>query len=302
MGSSIIKGITTALLVTVLTLFAGIVWAVMHLGGLTISQLLDIGLLASCLVGGYRTAKESGEWLLGGIVGAAYVTLGTLLLTFFLPVQGWGFIQVLAEGAIIGSVAGLVGAGGVKGSVKSAWSGDRSRVTPYYAGYETNDRDTSQYNWDQEDRLNDWRETPTTKGREKGDENSEVQWSWDQEKKEEPNDWKEATITTGIERSEKNQEVDWPWSKEQEQPNGRKDAPITKRIENGEKSSVIKWPWSKEKTELVDSGDRYGEARYAEPRYVEPRYVEPLRISASMSTSTSTSKNKVGGGTPWWEQ
>ncbi|HZK55985.1 MAG TPA: TIGR04086 family membrane protein [Desulfosporosinus sp.] len=290
MGSSILKGITTALLVTVLTLFAGIVWVVMHLGGLTISQLLDIGLLASCLIGGYRAAKDSGEWLLGGIVGAGYVTLGTLLLTFFLPVHAWGFIQVLIEGAVIGSLAGAVGAGGSIGSLKGAWSGNRSRVTPNYAGYETNDRDSSQQDWNQPEARNDWRETSSTKGSPRDEESEEVQWSWDMEDVEEPKDWKEATITKAIERSEKEPEVEWPWDKKQEEPRDWKEAP-TERIKSVEKNSVIKWPWNREKKELAES-----EPKCVEPRYVEPKYVEPLRISASAS------KDKVSGDMPWWEQ
>jgi len=158
MGSFILRGITTALLVTVLTLFAGIVWSVMNLGVLSISKLLDIGLLASCLVGGYRTAKESGEWLLGGIVGAGYVTVGTLLLALFLPIRGWGYIQVLVEGAIIGLVAGAVGAGGAKGKKVSAWSGNRSQFTPSYEDYETNDDVNSEFDWDKEEKFEEWKE------------------------------------------------------------------------------------------------------------------------------------------------
>lgn len=196
MGSSILRGITTALLVTVLTLFAGIVWSIMDLGGLSISRLLDIGLFASCLVGGYRTAKESGEWLLGGIVGAGYVTVGTLLLALFLPVRGWGFIQVLAEGAIIGLVAGAVGAGGAKGSGMSAWSGKSSQFTPSYAGYETNDGISSKFDWDKEEEVEEWKEAPitnwieSTEGDFKGthatkrdcvEKSPDVQWSWDSE-------------------------------------------------------------------------------------------------------------------------
>ena len=195
MGSSILRGITTALLVTVLTLFAGIVWGIMDLGGLSISRLLDIGLLASCLVGGYRTAKESGEWLLGGIVGAGYVTVGTLLLALFLPVRGWGFIQVLAEGAIIGLVAGAIGAGGAKGSGINAWSGKRSQFTPSYAGYETNDDISRKFDWDKEEEVEGWKEAPITNWIESTDtdlkgtrsakrdcvDSPDVQWSWDRE-------------------------------------------------------------------------------------------------------------------------
>ncbi len=251
MGSFILRGITTALLVTVLTLFAGIVWGVMNLGGLNISRLLDIGLLASCLVGGYRTAKESGEWLLGGIVGASYVTVGTLLLALFLPVRGWGFIQVLAEGAIIGLVAGAVGVGGAKGIGMSAWSGKRSQVTPSYADYETNDGVSSKFDW---------------------------------YKEEERKGWKEAPITKGIESCEKSPDVQWPWNSEEEERKGWKEAPITKGIESCEKSPDVQWPWNREKKELIDSGPRHG----------EPGHLEPLRIS--------TSKNKVSGAKPWWEQ
>lgn len=179
MGSSILRGITTALLVTVLTLFAGIVWSVMNLGDLSISRLLDIGLLASCLVGGYRTAKESGEWWLGGIVGAGYVTVGTLLLALFLPVRGWGFIQVFAEGAIIGLVAGAFGAGGTKGAGISAWSGKRSQVTPSYAGYETNDGLSSKFHWDKEEEFEKWKEAPITKGIDSSEKSPDIKWSWD---------------------------------------------------------------------------------------------------------------------------
>jgi hypothetical protein len=181
MGSSILRGITTALLVTVLTLFAGIVWGAMELGGLSISRLLDIGLLVSCLIGGYRTAKESREWWLGGIVGAGYVIVGTLLLALFLPVQGWGFIQVLAEGVIIGLIAGAVGAGGVKGRRMSAWSGKRPHFTPSYAGYETNDGVSSKFDWDKEERIEECIEAPITNGIESCEKSPDIQWSWDRD-------------------------------------------------------------------------------------------------------------------------
>jgi hypothetical protein len=195
MGSFILRGITTALLVTVLTLFAGIVWGVMDLGGLSISRLLDIGLLASCIVGGYRASKESGEWLLGGIVGAGYVTVGTILLALFLPVRGWGFIQVFVEGAIIGLVAGAVGVGGVKGVRMSVWPGKRSQFTPSYESYETNNGVSNEFDWDKEEEREEWKEAPITNWIESSEcdlketleakrdcEKSEnVQWSWERE-------------------------------------------------------------------------------------------------------------------------
>ncbi|WP_298196600.1 hypothetical protein [Desulfosporosinus sp.] len=145
MGSYVLRGITTALLVTVLTLFAGIVWSSMGLGGLSISKLLDIGLLASCLVGGYRTAKESKVWYMGGVAGAGYVTVGTLLLALFLPIRGLGFIQILVEGALIGLVAGAFGAG-KKATVST-------RFTPSYAGFGREDRGSSNFEWDTEEDI-----------------------------------------------------------------------------------------------------------------------------------------------------
>ena len=244
MGSSILRGITTALLVTILTLFAGIVWGVMDLGGLSISRLLDIGLLASCLVGGYRTAKESGEWLLGGIVGAGYVTVGTLLLALFLPIRGWGFIQILAEGAIIGLVAGAIGAGGAKGvgMSASAWSGKRSSVTPSYADYETEDGVSSEFDWAKEEEPAEWKEAPIT--------------NWIES---EESDLQE---TRGAKRGcEKSPEVQWPWDKEKEKLKGWKEESI----------ADIQWPWNRKKQELIDSGSRG----------VEPGYLEPLRIRTS---------------------
>lgn len=195
MGTYLLRGITTALLVTVLTLFAGIVWGAMGLGGLSTSRLLDIGLLASCLVGGYRTAKESSQWWMGGAIGAGFVIVGTLLLALFLPVRGWGFIQVLAEGVIIGLVAGAIGVGGAKGVASDAWQGRRSQAhfKPSYAGYGSDDRVTSEFDWDTEENLQE-KENPLTsiwmersEGELQGtrgvkrdsEETSDVEWSWD---------------------------------------------------------------------------------------------------------------------------
>ena len=287
MGSSILKGIITALFVTVLTLFAGIVWRVMNLGGVTMSQLLDIGLFASCLIGGYITAKVSGQWLLGGIVGAGYVTVGTLLLTFFLPIQAWGFIQVLAEGATIGLVAGAVGAGGAKGIGMNAWSGRRSHGSPSYANYRTNDGASRKSDWYKAEEPKEWEEEPITQWTESGEKDSEVQWSWDQEE-EELKGWKEAPVNNKrIESSENNQDIQWPWSKEKKELKvikGWKDEPITKGIKSSGNSPDVQSPWNRENNERIISG----------PRYEEPGYLEPTRKSASMNKGTS--------GRPWWEQ
>ena len=203
MGTYLLRGITAALLVTVLTLFAGIAWGTLGLGGLSTSLLLDIGLLASCLVGGYRTAKESGRWWLGGVTGAGYVTVGTLLLALFLPIRGWGFIQVLAEGATIGLVAGAIGAGGAKGVVLGSRQGRRHQANyrPYYADYDPDDRcddrshdhGSNEFEWDTQESFQKERNPSTTIWMEKSEgepqgtcgtkrdteERSDVEWSWD---------------------------------------------------------------------------------------------------------------------------
>lgn len=191
MGSYVLRGITTALLVTVLTLFAGIIWGAMGLGGLSISQLVDIGLLASCLVGGYRTAKESQEWFMGGVTGAGYVIVGTLLLALFLPIRGFGFIQVLFEGTLIGLVAGAFGAG-KKGVVLRPWNERRnqSHYTPSYVGYDKNDRDSNSFEWGGEEfspLKSNWNESSEDESQElskiKKDsvENAVMEWPWDTE-------------------------------------------------------------------------------------------------------------------------
>lgn len=122
MGNSILKGLSAALLVTVITLLAGMLWTAMGLGGLTMSTLVDIGLIASCVAAGYRAGKESGQWILGGVSALGYVILCIVLLSLFLDVSSWGGIQVLAEGGLIGILAGAFGAGSGAGRNQPAGS------------------------------------------------------------------------------------------------------------------------------------------------------------------------------------
>lgn len=183
MGLFILRGITTALLVTVLTLFAGVIWGAIGLGGLSTSRLLDIGLLASCLVGGYRTSKESGVWFMSGVTGAGYVTVGTLLLALFLPIQGWGFIQVLVEGALISLVAGAFGAGR-KQEAGISWSAGKSHsfFAPSYASYGTDAHFRSELDWETEPiSKDDFAENQGAKRNPK--EGSDIEWPWDRENK-----------------------------------------------------------------------------------------------------------------------
>lgn len=209
MGSYVLRGITTALLITVLTLFAGIAWSSMGLQGLSISQLIDIGLLASCLIGGYRTAKESKLWFLGGVTGAGYVAVGTLLLALFLPIRVMGFIQILAEGTLIGLVAGAVGAGN-SGKAASVWN-ERREDPGYalsYAGYgkdagDNNYRTDNNYN-----RENNY--------------DGDSDYDWDREEESVPRvktsgpKWLESTDDELAElpRTTSNSYVEWPWDRE----------------------------------------------------------------------------------------
>ncbi len=196
MGSYVLRGITTALLVTVLTLFGGILLGTMGLGVLSVSQLLDIGLLASCIIGGYRTAKESKSWLMGGVAGAGYVIVGTLLLALFLPIRGLGFIQVLLEGTFLGLVAGAFGAG-KKDAVSSAWSGTRNQYhyTPSYSGYKNDYVSSSNLDWETEEEYTQ-RANPRT-----------LQWM---ESSENEVPQSEETKTEGVVDTTV---VKWPWDR-----------------------------------------------------------------------------------------
>jgi putative membrane protein (TIGR04086 family) len=110
----VLKGISASFLVVALTLLAGVLWYSADTEWGNISGFVDVGLIVSCLVGGYRTGKESGGWFLGGIAGASFVALSAALMTLFLPVTLWGAAQVIAEGAVLGSLAGVLGARGEK--------------------------------------------------------------------------------------------------------------------------------------------------------------------------------------------
>jgi putative membrane protein (TIGR04086 family) len=139
MGRAVLQGICTALLVTALTLIAGIIWTSSGIGIVSISRIVDIGLLASCLVGGYRTGKQTNSWFLGTLVGIGYVTIGSLLLAVFTPISGTGFLQVLLTGAFLGSVAGVFGTGS---TYRKAFRGLGTKRALSYPWSECNDLHT----------------------------------------------------------------------------------------------------------------------------------------------------------------
>ena len=149
MGESILKGISAALGVTAITLLAGLLWTAMGLGGLSTSTLVDIGLIASCIAAGYVTGKESGQWILGGVSSLGYVLLCVILVALFLELRAWGVIQVLAEGGMIGILAGAFGAGS---------GGKKSRRRGFYNGGGTYNTyyDFSREDADSEDHMEHW--------------------------------------------------------------------------------------------------------------------------------------------------
>ncbi|MHB1654016.1 MAG: TIGR04086 family membrane protein [Desulfitobacteriaceae bacterium] len=138
MGTVILRGISSSLLVTVLTLLGGMLWNAMGLGGISVSELLDIGLMLSCLVGGYQTGRGSGIWILGGLTGAGYVAVGAMLLALFLPLRSWGVLEVILEGGVLGLIAGAFGAGGMRGMASSG------RIRPLYASRGNFSEDTDE--------------------------------------------------------------------------------------------------------------------------------------------------------------
>lgn len=152
MGNIVLRGISSALVVTVITLLAGMFWSSMGYGGLAPSSLVDIGLVVSCVTAGYRSGRESGVWFWGGVAALGYVSLSILLAALFLPISGWGAIQILAEGGVIGILAGAFGAGKALGNGSQRMGGDRlfsARVSRW--GKERNEWDS----WDKWDSPSD---------------------------------------------------------------------------------------------------------------------------------------------------
>lgn len=162
MGDSILKGISAALLVTVITLLAGLFWTAMGFGGLSTSTLVDIGLVASCIAAGYVTGKESGQWILGGVSSLGYVLLCVVLVALFLELRAWGVVQVLAEGGLIGILSGAFGGGsGGKRPRSATWNSPRfSSWGDSYSNRgsysDSTSRSRAHEEWD--DHLDNWEE------------------------------------------------------------------------------------------------------------------------------------------------
>jgi hypothetical protein len=111
MGTSILKGITTGLLVTVLTLLAVLGTTLAGIEKNIISYIVDFGLLLSCLSAGYRASKTSGRILTAGLASGGYAIVGVLLLALYFPIDTLGAVKIISEGTGLGLLAGVLGAG-----------------------------------------------------------------------------------------------------------------------------------------------------------------------------------------------
>jgi hypothetical protein len=111
MGTSILKGITTGLLVTVLTLLAVLVTTLAGFAENIISYLVDFGLLLSCLAAGYRASRTSGRILPAGLASGGYAVVGVLLLALYFPIDNLGAVKIISEGIGLGLLAGVLGTG-----------------------------------------------------------------------------------------------------------------------------------------------------------------------------------------------
>lgn len=111
MGTSILKGITTGLLVTVLTLLAVLGTTLAGVEKNIISYIVDFGLLLSCLAAGYRASRSSGMILPAGLAAGGYAVVGVLLLALYFPIDILGALKIISEGTGLGLLAGVLGAG-----------------------------------------------------------------------------------------------------------------------------------------------------------------------------------------------
>lgn len=128
MGTSILKGITTGLLVTVLTLLAVLVTTLAGFEKNTIAFLVDFGLLLSCLAAGYRASRNSGRILPAGLASGGYAVVGVLLLALYFPIDTLGAVKIISEGTGLGLLAGVLGAGILS---SDAYPYDRLETTHY---------------------------------------------------------------------------------------------------------------------------------------------------------------------------
>ncbi|NLO97786.1 MAG: hypothetical protein GX091_06935, partial [Peptococcaceae bacterium] len=119
MGTAVLRGITTGLLVTVLTLLAVLGSSMAGIDKGIIAYLVDFGLLLSCLAAGYRASSYSGRILPGGLAAGGYAVVGILLLALYFSIDSLGTLKIISEGTGLGLLAGVLGAGILSSERKS---------------------------------------------------------------------------------------------------------------------------------------------------------------------------------------
>lgn len=129
MGTSILKGITTGLLITVLTLLVVLGATLSGFENNVISYIVDFGLLLSCLAAGYRASRSSGRILPSGIASGGYALVGVFLLALYFPIDLLGAAKIISQGTGLGLLAGVLGAGVLSSDPKN---------DPYVTGYYPN--------------------------------------------------------------------------------------------------------------------------------------------------------------------
>jgi len=110
-GASVLKGVTTGLLMTVFTLLVVLVCTVAAVDNKIVSYIVDFGLLLSCLAAGYRASRYSERILPAGLAAGGYAIVGVLLLALYFPIDILGAVKIISEGTGLGLLAGLLGAG-----------------------------------------------------------------------------------------------------------------------------------------------------------------------------------------------
>lgn len=111
MGTSVLKGITTGLLVTILTLLAVLGTTLAGLEKSVSSSIVDFGLLLSCLASGYHASRSSGRIIPAAFASAGYTLVGIILLALYFPVDRVEAVKIISEGTGLGLLSGILGAG-----------------------------------------------------------------------------------------------------------------------------------------------------------------------------------------------
>jgi len=128
MGTSILKGITTGLLVTVLTLLIVLGTTLAGIEKNIIAYIIDFGLLSSCLAAGFKASSNSRRILPGGLAAGGYAIVGILLLALYFSIDILGAIKIISEGTGLGFLAGVMGAGALGAEPEHY---ERISETPY---------------------------------------------------------------------------------------------------------------------------------------------------------------------------